>query len=252
MKYPGRYIKIGETDKTVVKAIQKALQQENYDVDPADGVFDDALKATVKLFQSRNVDSQQRNLVVDGIVGSLTWEVLFRQPPAIVVAKAGSFTEAVLAVAASQVGVREIPQDSNRGPDVEKYLASVGLGPGYAWCAAFVYWCLREAGSQLNKPNRCLRSGGVIKQWNHAAGRLPTITSREARDNPALLKPGMVFVIDSGKGLGHEGFVLSVSGASFTTIEGNTDGSGSREGGGVYQRLRKVGEINKGYVDYTR
>ena len=48
---------------------------------------------------------------------------------------------AALRYAQSQVGQREQPKGSNRGPMVDKYLASVGLQPGYAWCQAFVYWC---------------------------------------------------------------------------------------------------------------
>ena len=43
----------------------------------------------------------------------------------------------------SQVGVRE-QGGANRGEQVEQYLASVGFGPGYAWCAAFVSWCYQQ------------------------------------------------------------------------------------------------------------
>ena len=35
----------------------------------------------------------------------------------------------------SQVGTKE-QGGANRGRQVEQYLASVGFGPGYAWCAA--------------------------------------------------------------------------------------------------------------------
>lgn len=41
----------------------------------------------------------------------------------------------------SQIHVRE-KTGNNDGEDVEKYLKTVGLGKGYAWCAAFVKWCL--------------------------------------------------------------------------------------------------------------
>ena len=37
----------------------------------------------------------------------------------------------------SQIGVREAT-GRNDGKQVELYLKSVGLGKGYAWCAAFV------------------------------------------------------------------------------------------------------------------
>ncbi|MEL6614128.1 MAG: CHAP domain-containing protein [Bacteroidota bacterium] len=53
-----------------------------------------------------------------------------------------------LDVALSQVGVVERPRNSNRGPDVEKYLRSVGVGPGAPWCASFTSWCRIEASRQ--------------------------------------------------------------------------------------------------------
>ena len=40
-------------------------------------------------------------------------------------------------------------------------------------------------------------------------------------------------------------------GGLMTTIEGNTDASKSREGGGVYRLRRKIVEANKGFVDYA-
>jgi hypothetical protein len=35
------------------------------------------------------------------------------------------------------------------------------------------------------------------------------------------------------------------------TIEGNTDASKTREGGGVYRLTRKIVEINPGYISYA-
>ena len=42
-----------------------------------------------------------------------------------------------------------------------------------------------------------------------------------------------------------------VAGGLVTTIEGNTDASRTREGGGVYRLVRKIVDINKGFIDYT-
>ncbi len=61
-----------------------------------------------------------------------------------------------LAQAALAAGVREVPLGSNRGPDVDGYLAPCvrngrllwprGLpAEGAAWCAAFVSWCVWSA-----------------------------------------------------------------------------------------------------------
>ena len=52
-------------------------------------------------------------------------------------------------------------------------------------------------------------------------------------------------------GMGHTGFVERVEGGYLHTIEGNTDASQTREGGGVYRLTRKVGSINKGFIGYV-
>lgn len=57
--------------------------------------------------------------------------------------------------------------------------------------------------------------------------------------------------MDHGGGLGHTGLVEHVAGGLITTIEGNTDASKTREGGGVYRLTRKLTEINKGFIDYA-
>jgi len=45
--------------------------------------------------------------------------------------------------------------------------------------------------------------------------------------------------------------IEAVAGGLITTIEGNTDASQGREGGGVYRHVRKIANINKGYIDYS-
>jgi hypothetical protein len=77
------------------------------------------------------------------------------------------------------------------------------------------------------------------------------IASQDAVANPGNIAPGMIFIINHGAGKGHTGLVEKVEGGLLTTIEGNTDASMTREGGGVYRLSRKVGEINKGFIDYS-
>ena len=78
------------------------------------------------------------------------------------------------------------------------------------------------------------------------------MTAAEARDDVRLVRPGQVFVLSSGGGLGHVGIVESVSAGVLATIEGNTNDGGSREGVGVFRRAgangRKVVSINRGFV----
>ena len=61
----------------------------------------------------------------------------------------------------------------------------------------------------------------------------------------------MLFIMDHGGGLGHTGIVEEVAAGLLTTIEGNTDASRTREGGGIYRLSRKINEINKGFIDYS-
>jgi hypothetical protein len=250
MDYPRRIIKIGEADPTVMSAVRERLRALQFDV-RAYGAYDTDLAAHVKLYQIRNVDLFGRNLVPDGQIGPLTWCTLFNVAPETSRKAANGLMKCAIAIARSQVGVREHPRNSNRGPDVEKYLQSVRCPPGKAWCAAFVYWCLQQASEQIGTPNPCAKSAGVMKQWERAGeNRIIRVSAKAARADPKLIAPGMIFVIESGGGLGHTGFVAGVRGAMLDTIEGNTDASKTREGGGVYALARKVGEINKGYISY--
>lgn len=258
MNYPGRIIKMGEKDATIVRAIKIRLNEmvgteSNLNID--DPTFGQKMKQVVKLFQARHVDSMGRPLSQDGEIGSLTWSALFgtdmvqsNSSPA------SPYLGCVLAKAAEQEAkqVREVPVNSNRGPEVEEYLERAGVEPGNPWCCAFVYWCFDEAAASSGRENPMVQTAGCLDHWNRAVshgGRL--ISAGNAVANPGLVAPGMVFIMDHGSGKGHTGLVEKVEGGLLTTIEGNTDGSKTREGGGVYRLVRKIGEINKGFIDYS-
>lgn len=138
--------------------------------------------------------------------------------------------------AQSQMNVQEWPQKDNKGPGVKKYLNSVGLGEGYAWCMAFVYWCVQEVCNDFKVNNSLLKTGGVLNQWNSRAG-LRVSTPR----------PGDIFIMDFGKGQGHTGIVIEVQGDSIVSIEGNTNDQASREGYIVAEKKRKISSI-KGFL----
>ncbi len=133
--------------------------------------------------------------------------------------------------AAMQVGVRE--QNNNSGPQVDKYLASVGLSPHNPWCAAFVYYCIDKAAIMAREDNPYIKSGGcaVVNSWARNRGIL--------YDNP---QPGDTFLKYGYVGktfrAHHTGFVTDVNGAVFSTREGNSNNLGSREGFGVFNLKR--------------
>lgn len=262
MKYPGRVIKMGETDARIVKALKTALNkalslrgEQAITLDPDNPNFGPSMKHAVQVFQARHVDDQGQPLKTDGEVGAITWAALFgaeRVPQG--QAPATHFIAAVLAKAGTQAnaGVREQPRNSNRGPEVDQYLKRTGVPTGLAWCCAFTYWCFDEAAKAANRANPMFKTAGCLAHWNNAQKvGAKRISAKEATGNPALVKPGMVFIMDFGGGLGHTGFVERVEGGYIHTVEGNTDASQTREGGGVYRLTRKLSSINKGFIDYS-
>lgn len=138
--------------------------------------------------------------------------------------------------AITQLGVEEVPKGSNAGVDVEKYLKSVGLGKGYSWCMAFVYWNVLQACGKLAISNPLLKTGGVLAQYNYPKSKRFTAP-----------KPGDIFIMDYGKGTGHTGIVEYVLNDTIHTIEGNTNDEGSREGYEVCRRVRKISSC-KGFI----
>src|SRR5262245_4245644 len=75
--YPGHIVVTGEPDPAIVTAVQRRLVERGCGPLEASGVFDGKTRAAVRLFQSRFPDRTGVPLVVDGKVGSLTWEALF-------------------------------------------------------------------------------------------------------------------------------------------------------------------------------
>ena len=132
--------------------------------------------------------------------------------------------DAVLAIAAWQVGVLESPAGSNR----QKYGEAAGHN-GVAWCMYFVWWVFREAGFNLYKTGSCTELTNRYK----AAGQWVT----------AGYRPGDIVMFDfTGKRsrTEHVGIVESVQGDTLTTIEGNTGTGNNANGGAVMRRTRKL------------
>ena len=133
----------------------------------------------------------------------------------------------------SYIGVRE-KTGSNDGPEVEMFLRSVGLGKGYAWCAAFVKYCMLEAGIKSAE-----KMNGMALSCENTKNMLfkPSLRMDRRKD----LRPGDVLTLyyASLKRIGHTGFFdRDVNGTLYESVEGNTNNQNSREGDGVYRRKR--------------
>jgi hypothetical protein len=128
----------------------------------------------------------------------------------------------------------------NDGKQVEKYLASVRLGKGYAWCGAFVNWCLLQrniAGSQY---------GAMANAWFPNA---KVIWKQNAKSQNGDFTPGKADLFgiyySHLKRIGHVGFIdeWQAGKGVVITVEGNTNDAGSREGDGVYRKRRLIRQI---------
>ena len=259
--FPGQVLRRGARDTPALRAVQAALEQAGYGPLAA-GVFDAAMAAAVRRFQAQHVDVAGHALVVDGEVGWFTWSALFPQPVPTPSSAPSALMLQSLAIAASQVGQREQPPLSNRGPQVDQYLRAVGIDPehsstdGRNWCMAFVYWAYQTAARSLDGANPLPRSAGCLDHWNRAAriAGARRIARADAYADPSLLKPGLVFILDLGQGHGHTGLVeRPMEGGRLVTIEGNTNNDGSRTGVGVFRlERRKLSDaVLKGFVDYS-
>ncbi len=126
---------------------------------------------------------------------------------------------AALGVARSQLGVHEV--GTNRGPQVDQYLAAAKTAPGNPWCASFVTWSLEKAGRKMD-------GGGWagVATWVRNAEQgnngLKFVSAEDAR-------PGDIVAYDWGGqndfgADGHIGFLDStVKDGKFTALEGNNN-----------------------------
>jgi hypothetical protein len=118
-----------------------------------------------------------------------------------------SHTGRLLQLAYSQLGVQENPVGSN----CTKYNKYFGE-PCEAWCALFVSWTVDKCGNGDRRlPWGWPAAVRNITKWGRGHHVL--------HDHP---KRGDIFTYRNG---GHTGFVLSVNGTKFHTVEGNCGSS---------------------------
>ncbi len=151
--------------------------------------------------------------------------------------------EKLIEVAESQVGVKEAT-GKNDGKEVRKYLRLVGLQEGNPYCAAGMSWCHE----QLSIPN-------PLSAWSPAWFQANLVyVAKQKRIIPFESRKGQVFGIyyDHLQRIGHVGMITGETLLHYQTIEFNTSGAGSREGDGVYRKIRKKETIAKisDYVGY--
>ena len=141
----------------------------------------------------------------------------------------------------SSYKIEEWPRGSNKGPTVNPILKNVNVNPGDPWCAAFTYDVLSKTSFDPSTKAKIPDKASVKMHWDSTKGQKLHIST--ALSNPAMIRPGSVFfyLADVNKGRGHTGIVLSVSGNTWTGMEGNTNPlNGAREGYGSFLSSRNI------------
>ncbi|ASU34181.1 peptidoglycan-binding protein [Mucilaginibacter xinganensis] len=250
MTYPGYTIQQHAVDITSVKAIQQQLNEKGCGPVKVNGDYDLDTCYAVMLFQTRFNDVNGNPLDADGIVGPITWAALFGvKNIKAIVTPPNRLLSAVLDIARSQIGVTEFPAGSNDGPSVYKYHDAAGIASGQRWSMAFVYWCFNQACTNLVMENPVFKTGDVTQGWLKAKGKI--LTNHDAKLNTSLILPGQVFIISTGPGLGHSGFVEKNENGMLTTIEGNVCANSSDGQVGVFRRTgRIIDTINTGFIQF--
>lgn len=255
--YPGSPVRRGETGSNTVKLVQSRLNDLTYGPLVADGDFGEATENAVFHFQARNATAAGTPLDITGEADEPTWGILFG-PGAIY--SASSFNaslplrQLVIDIAASQIGVVEQPRGSNCGPEVDQYIRSVGLNPAedsFPWCVCFCHWVFDQAAKLKHIENPLPMTAGVHVLWNKGQ-QTAALVVKPSEASAKTVKPGMIFMIDTGGGHGHAGLVAGVSGNHLITIEGNTNQGGSADGYGVFRREARPIAMGRllGYLDF--
>lgn len=135
----------------------------------------------------------------------------------------------------NQLNVRETSY--NRGKMIDIYNKEVGASLGSSWCASFVGSNLKWAGVP-SPPN-------PHSAWSPNYGKNNIIWKTKRINNIQLKSGDVVTFYYSNLGrIGHTGFYIETDkDGYFITIEGNTNGDGSREGDGVYKKKRSPNKI---------
>jgi hypothetical protein len=228
---PVAVLRSGDTGD-LVKVVQTVLRSQGYFSGAIGGNFLEKTRAAVVYFQQTHLGPEGDPLPVTGEVAMDTWWALYHPSgagqqshlPSAPSTLLTPLRTAVLDLASGEhrAGICEIPDGSNWGGGVSKYLQAAGSA-GNPWCCFFWSWCVHAAtgAHPFGRP-----MGHVLTTWRRAQAK------GWARDKAGYAPiPGDAFVMlyrnkkGSLSGTGHIGFVLRTdrvqNARAFNTVEGN-------------------------------
>ncbi len=202
-----------------------------------DGVFGPATELATKTFQTK------KGITASGVVNAPTQKAMLSPIETVQESiPAGTKPLADLYVAYARRHLKEHPIEiggQNCGPWVRLYMNG-NEGPQWPWCAGFATWVLRQAAQTLgvSMPHPYAFGCDFLAAKGQEKGSFFSV--RKPADI-SLVKPGYLFLVRrTANDWTHIGIVESVQGDAMTTIEGNTNDEGSREGFEVCGRTRGI------------
>ncbi|MCM1082839.1 MAG: GBS Bsp-like repeat-containing protein [Clostridium sp.] len=159
------------------------------------------------------------------LVATMTLGVMAGCNVGVLTPKAATTAQNLVGVASAEVGYHEKASNSNLddktansgSADYTKYARDLGVANGNAWCAYFVWWCMKKA--------------GVPTDQYAQTGWVPSITSfysargKYRARGTYTPKPGDVIIFGDSD---HVGIVESADGYTVNTIEGNSSNQVAR------------------------
>ena len=140
--------------------------------------------------------------------------------------------DCILETATIEVGTRELT-GNNDGERVELYITTSGFSKDsqIPWCAAFVYWCYLNCGIDVDVRYPAFSPAYFPRERIVWSGNGAYKGKVQPGDLAGFYYAGL-------NRIGHVAIIVQVYSTFFVTVEGNTNGSGGREGDGVYFRKR--------------
>jgi hypothetical protein len=142
------------------------------------------------------------------------------------------------------VGTVEKPKGSNWGNEVQQMLQSVGISFPSPWCAAYVGIVCRN--SCISYPY-----SGFVPNWTRDIWQAKVIFDKRKKGRSVLqteVRRGDIATIYFPN-LRRDAHIFIIIGVTekgnLITIEGNTNPGGSRDGYGVFVRVRELWQVSK-------
>lgn len=210
-----------------------------------DGVFGPATEVAVENFQG------QHKLKISGVVDNTTQTALLSPIVAVqspIVPTSSGLAELTVAYARQHLAQHPIEiGGQNCGPWVRLYMSGKE-GPAWPWCAGFATWVLRQACLTLKVAMPHPYTFGCDSLAGVAQSKQRFLRPKTTADLAAV-KPGFLFLVrKTTTTWEHVGIVEKIDAQVLTTIEGNTNDSGSAEGYEVCRRTRSA--LDKDYLIY--